>query len=460
MAIRIITREKVSTQQNITDYLGMPTFEEIDLRTPEGVQRYKERFGCQPNSEGTNYRIRRKSREQPLESPLRDIEYLFSIYNERDRRLFAGFLAKTIGYGGVQKAARLTGLDEKTVRKGAEELNEREACLGPRIRHEGGGRFTKAEADPRYEPELLHLIEDETAGDPMNERKWVRKTLRWMKKKLRKKGINASISTIRKTLKKHGISLKKNEKSKSTQDHPMRDEQFRYLNKLKRLFLDLGKPVISIDAKKKELIGNFKNDGRTWRKEAIEVLDHDFPNLGIGKLVPYGIYDLNANKGHVYCGTSFETSEFSVDCICEWWEEHGQEQYPNQSEILILCDSGGSNGYRRRMWKWELQTRLADRLGLIVHICHYPSGASKYNPIERKMFSFISKNWAGEPLTSNEKALDFIRSTKTRDGLEIIATLIEKEYKKGLKVSNEQMESLNIKRARICPRWNYCIRAR
>ena len=344
MAIRIITFEKVSTQQNITDYLGMPTFEEIDLRTAEGVQRYKEIFGCWPNSEGTNYCIRRKSWKKPPKSPLQDIEYLFSIYNERDRKLFAGFLAKTIGFGGVQKAARLTGLDEKTVRKGAEELTERETSLGSRIRHEGGGRLTKAEADPRYEPELRHLIEDETAGDPINEKKWVREMLRWMKKKLRKKGIKASISTIRKTLKKHGISLKKNKKSKSIQDHPMRDTQFRYLNELKRYFLSRGKPVISVDAKKKEYIGNFKNDGRVWRDKAIEVLDHDFPDLAVGKLVPFGIYDLKNNKRHIYCGTSFETSEFAVDCICKWGEEYGQEQYPNQSEILISCNSGGSNG--------------------------------------------------------------------------------------------------------------------
>ncbi len=460
MAIKIITRKKIGTQQNITDYMGMYTFEEIDLMTPEGVQRYKEIFGCQPNSEGTNYRVRRKSRKESPESPLRDIEYLFSIYNERDRRLFAGFLAKTIGFGGVQKAARLTGLDEKTVRKGAEELNERETCLGSRIRHEGGGRLTKAEADPRYEPELLHLIEDETAGDPMNERKWVRKDLRWMKKELEKKGIKASIGMIWNTLKKLKISLKKNKKSNSTKDHPNRDEQFQYLNKVKRMALALGVPVMSVDGKKKELIGNFKNDGMTWRMEAIEVLDHDFPSLAEGKLIPYGIYDLKNNNGHVYCGITCDTSEFAVDCIYEWWMEYGRIAWPNQTEILILCDSGGSNGYRWRMWKWALQTKLADRLGLTVFVCHYPSGASKYNPIEHKMFCFISKNWAGEPLTTYYKALSFIRSTKTEKGLEVGASLIEKEYKVGLKVSKEQMDSLSIKRARVCPQWNYCIKPR
>ena len=303
MAIRIITHEKAGTQQNVTDYSGVTSFEEIDLRTPEGVRRYKEVFGCQPNSEGTNYRAHRKSQKKASESPLRDIEFMFSVYNERDRRLLAGFLARATGCGGVQKAARLTGLDEKTVRRGVKELNEREASQGSRIRREGGGRLAKAEADPRYEPELLRLIEDETGGDPIKERRWVRKDLRWMRENLEAKGIKVSLGTIWNSLKKHGISLKKNKKSKSTQDHPMRDEQFQRLNKLKRLFLDSGKPVISVDCKKKELIGNFKNNGKTWRKEAIEVLDNDFPKLGIGKRVPYGIYDLKNNEGHVYCAT-------------------------------------------------------------------------------------------------------------------------------------------------------------
>jgi transposase len=438
------------------DFIERLTWEVIDCNTQEGNRRYKEISAPRASN------CRKTDRSSGLSpSQSQDVHFLSKeILNERDRRFFGGFLARIIGSGGIQKAASLTGLDKKTIQRGKKELIERAKLKQSRIRCEGGGRPAKAQVEPLFERELLNLIEDELAGDPMNEKRWVRKTLRWMKKELRKKGIIASISTIWKTLKKHEISLKKNRKSKSTQDHPNRTEQFRYLNELKRIFLDLGKPVISIDAKKKEIIGNFKNDGRTWRKKPIEVLDHDFPNLGIGKLVPYGIYDLNNNKGQVYCGTSFETSEFAVDCICEWWEEYGRDLYLNQSELLILCDSGGSNGYRRRMWKWDLQTKLADRLGLVVHVCHYPSGASKYNPIERKMFSFISKNWAGEPLTSIKKALSFIRSTKTESGLEVGATLIEKEYEKELKVTNEQMESLNIKHAKTCPRWNYCIRAR
>ena len=430
MAIRIITQKKIGTQQNISDYTGMYTFEEIDLRTSEGVQRYKGIFGCQPNSEGTNYRRSRKSHKRSSK-PLEGVRFLSNIYNERDRRLFAGFLATMFRHGGIKKAAKLMGLDVKTVRKGKNELVERVNFDKSRVRREGGGRPLKAQAEPRYESELQDLIEDEMAGDPMKERTWVRRTLRWMQENLRTRGISVGLGTIWNTLKKLKISLKKNKKSKSTQDHPMRDEQFRYLNKLKRLFLDTGKPGISVDAKKKELVGNFKNDGRTWRKEALEVLDHDFPSLGEGKLVPFGIYDLKNNEGTVYCGRSAETSEFAVDSICEWWEKYGQDLYPDHSEILIVCDSGGSNGYRRRLWKWELQTKLADRFRLTVHICHYPSGASKYNPIERKLFSFISKNWAGEPLTSTEKALNFINSTKTKNGLRVRGFPVEKNTRKG-----------------------------
>jgi transposase len=452
----VINSEHDFTQCTIMDFNEGWSSEVIDCSTQEGKKRCKEISAPR----ASNRRKAVQSRE-PSRSQSQDVRYLSKeLLNERDRRLFAGFLARSTGCGGIQKAARLTGLDEKTVRRGVRELKERGIKRGARIRREGGGRFNKAEEDPRFEPELLRLIEDEMGGDPMKEKKWVRKTLRWMRKRLETKGIKVSLGTIWNSLKKHGISLKKNKKSRSTQDHPKRDEQFQILNKLKRMFLNSGKPVISVDCKKKELIGNFKNDGKTWRKKAIEVLDHDFPNLGIGKLVPYGIYDLKNNEGHVYCGMSFETSEFAVDCICRWWGEYGQRAYPGQHKLLILCDSGGSNGYRRRAWKWDIQTKLADHFGLEVFVCHYPPGASKYNPIERKLFSFISKNWAGEPLTAFEKALSFIRSTTTESGLKVSATLVEKEYEKGIEVSEEQMKSLSIKRTKVCSQWNYCFKPR
>ena len=455
MAFRIIFHKKIYIQYTILDFIETPTWETIDCRTKEGMQRYEEISAPRASN-------RRSSAQSidPFTSQAQDIRFLTKSFNECERRYFAGFLAGAIGHGGTKKAARLTGLDVKTIRRGKKELNNSEKILKSWIRREGGGRLTKAQSNPRYERELKALVEDEVAGDPMSKRKWTRKTLRWMKKELHAIGINASLSTIRNTLRKRKISLKKNRKYKSTQNHPERDMQFLYLNKLKHKFLSVGNPVISVDTKKKEFFGNFKNDGRPWRKEALEVLDHDFPSLAEGKLIPFGIYDLKQNRGHVYCGTSFGTSEFAVVSIIRWWTEFGQKKYPNQSKLLVLCDSGGANGYRRRKWKWDLQTKLVDRFDLTVTVCHYPSGASKYNPIEWKLFSFISINWAGEPLTSYEKALALIKSTKTEKGLKVEAELIEKEYKKGLKVNDEQMASLNIKHHDVCPKWNYTIKPR
>lgn len=456
MAFIIIKDGRVSIRYTLMDFIEEPTWEVVDCRIQEGKQRYREISAPRP----LKYQTTKRRFSESLSSLSQDVDFLFKIYNERDRRLFAGFLAKLLGSGGAQKVARLTSIDVKTIRRGKKELNNREKIMKSRIRREGGGRLTKAQADPRYEGELKVLVEDEVAGDPMNGRKWTRKTLRWMKKELNAIGINASLSTIRNTLRKRKISLKKNRKYKSTQSHPERDTQFKKLNACKHKFLSAGNPVISVDTKKKELIGNFKNDGKTWRKEALEVLDHDFPSLADGKLVPFGIYDLANNKGDIYCGTSAETSEFAVEAICRWWKEVGRFEYPDRTELLILCDSGGANGYRRRSWKWELQTKLVDRHGLTVRVCHYPPGASKYNPIEHRMFSFISINWAGEPLTTYDKALHLISSTKTEKGLTIEAHLVDKEYEKGLKVSDEQMKSLNIEYKKVCPTWNYVLRPR
>lgn len=460
MPYRIITGKKIYIQYTLFDFIEEGAVEVVDCRTPRGRRRYKELFGRRA---GTRHCARGKYSGQIIDDFLswsRDIEYLFKIFNERDRRLFAGFLAITFGCGGVIKAAELTGLDPKTVRKGKMEIEIHENLQKSRVRLEGGGKPSKEESDPRYKKELEAILEDDVAGDPMSKKKWIRKTLRWIKKELQGKDIDAAISTIRDTLKNMGISLKKNVKSKGTQQHPDRNTQFEYLNKEKREFLSKGIPVISVDTKKKELIGNFKNDGSTWRATAYNVLDHDFPSLAEGKLIPFGVYDLKQNEGHVYCGTSSETSEFAVDSIVLWWKDHGQHIYPGQTELLILCDSGGANGYRRRMWKWELQTKLADQHGLNVHISHYPSGTSKYNPIERMLFSNISKNWAGEPLISYDKALGFICSTSTENGLKVKAYLVDKEYQKGLKVSDEQMKSLYIVYQDVCPKWNYTLRPR
>jgi len=455
MAFRIIKENIIIIQYIIMDFIGAISWETIDCRTREGRERYKKISAPRPHERRPNPPM-----VNPFSSHSHDVRFLSKMYNERDRRLFAGFLARTLGQGGTKTIAGLTGFDEKTVRRGKKELITRATVRNNRIRCHGGGRATKTQTDPRYEKELHAIVEDELAGDPAHERKWTRKTLRWMRKELQARGIKASLSTIRNTLQRFNVSLKKNVKEKRTQNHPHRNDQFVYLNGLKHEFLTSRKPVISIDTKKKELIGNFKNEGRTWRKEAHEVLDHDYPSLAEGKLVPFGIYDLGHDKGYMYCGISVETSGFVVDSLVQWWTEVGKKEYPHVLEILILCDSGGANGYRRRGWKWDLQTKLADRLGLTVIICHYPSGASKYNPIEHKLFSFISINWAGEPLTSYEKALGFIRSTKTEKGLKVEARLVDKEYKTGVKVSDEQMKSLKIEYHGDCLKWNYTIKPR
>jgi len=466
VAYRIITDAKVSIQYTVLELIircVIKIVETIDCRTRAGRRRYRTLFKCRPprRSQPTNQDCTSSSQEpDPDSSRDEAARFIAKTFPERERRQFAGYLAIQVGRGGVQEISRKTGLDAKTVRKGKKEVLNQEALPEARQRRRGGGRRPKARAEPRYEPILQKLVEDEVAGDPMSDKRWTRKTLRWFKKLLGASGIDAASSTIRATMKRWGISLRKNVKSKSGKRHPERDAQFEYIKQKKREFLDAGKPVISVDAKKKELIGNFKNDGRTWRKNPHEVLDHDFPSLAEGKLVPYGIYDLARNEGHVYCGTSRDTAEFAVDALLDWWREAGRAAYPHQPELLILCDSGGSNGYRIRKWKWDLQNKLADGAGLAVTVCHYPSGASKYNPIERRLFSYISINWAGEPLTSYEKALGFIRSTRTDKGLRVDARLVDKTYEKGLRVSDEEMAALNIERHPVCPKWNYTLRPR
>lgn len=460
MPYRIIKYTKIIIQYKILDFFYKPIWETIDCRTAAGRKRYKALFGQLFTTGRKTDRLPCENHINPLElyfAHKESIQFLINTFNERDRRLFVGFLATVVGEGGIEAIANLTGIASKTVRRGQKEVRNQQQIPKNRIRQPGGGRLSKEREVTQYREELEAIIEDELAGDPMSEKKWVRKTLRWIHTELGKKQINASPSTIRKTLKSMKITLKKNRKSISTQNHPQRNNQFNYLNQLKNDFLKAGKLVISIDTKKKEQIGNYCNPGSTWRKDAYQTLDHDFPSTSSGKLIPFGIYDLQQNEGYIYCGTSVETSQFIVEALTWWWLEVGQFCYPDHSEILILCDSGGANGYRRHGWKWELQTQLIDSYKLKVTVCHYPSGASKWNPIEHRLFSFISLNWQGEPLTSYNKALEFIRSTTTSNGLKISAALLSNSYRKGIKVTKEQIASLNITRHQILPQWNYSL---
>lgn len=294
----------------------------------------------------------------------------------------------------------------------------------------------------------------------MTDKKWVRRTVRQIRKALKKQGERLSRSTVWRLLKQLGYALRSNYKRFTGAGHPERDRQLRYIERVKRLFMRAGYPVISVDTKKKELIGNFKNAGRCWRQQADEVNAHDFRQEAMARAVPYGLYDLTHNQGYVYVGTSADTAEFAVEAIVRWWHDPERPRFAREDKVLILADAGDSNGYRLRLWKQQLQTRLADALGLEVMVCHYPTGASKWNPIEHRLFSYISLNWAGQPLRSLETMLNYIRGTSTKTGLQVKAFLIEQVFEKGRKISNSEMDSLHLGRRRICPAWNYIIRPR
>jgi hypothetical protein len=304
------------------------------------------------------------------------------------------------------------------------------------------------------------MVAPETAGNPMNGQKWVRSSLRHLSEKLKAQGHLVCPKSVGRLLKKMDYSLKANVKRLAGSQHADRNTQFEYIEEQKQLFLSKGWPVISVDAKKKELIGNFKNTGRSWRREAESVNDHDFKSDAIGQAVPYGLYDVNHNRGYVYVGQSADTAEFAVDMIACWWQEVGQYDFPEAPCLLILCDSGGSNGYRLRLWKVRLQEQLADRLGLEISVCHYPTGASKWNPVEHRLFGPISINWAGKPLRSFETMLALIRGTTTQTGLQVAAFLVEQTYQRGIKVADEVMQGLNLERHTTCPIWNYTLHPR
>jgi hypothetical protein len=294
----------------------------------------------------------------------------------------------------------------------------------------------------------------------MSDQKWVRSSLRHLSEKLKEEGHPACPMTIRRLLKEMGYSLKANVKRLAGTNHPDRNSQFEYIEGQIQAFLQTGMPVVSVDAKKKELIGRFKNAGQVWCQEAEAVNDHDFESDAQGKAIPYGIYDLNHNQGYVYVGRSADTAQFAVDVIADWWKATGGHTFPNAPKMLILCDGGGSNGWRSRLWKWQLQEQLADRLGLEVSVCHYPTGASKWNPVEHRLFGPISINWAGKPLRTFETMLAYIRGTTTKTGLHVEAQLVDREYARGLKVPDEVMQNLNLERHTTCPNWNYTIKPR
>jgi hypothetical protein len=326
-----------------------------------------------------------------------------------------------------------------------------------RIRRPGGGRKLTEVKDPNVVTALERMLADEVAGDPMTDQKWIRSSLSQLSKRLKEEGHQGSTTTVARLLKKMGFSLKANQRKQGRLGCPERDEQFKYIASQRKQFTMAGLPVISIDTKKTELIGEFMNKGRTWRRQAEEVNEHDFPGAAKCRVVPFGIYDIARNEGHVYVGVSNNTPGFVVHSIARWWQDVGHRSYPNASSILILADSGGSNGCRSRAWKLSLQQRLCNESGLTVTVCHYPTGCSKWNPVEHRLFSFISKNWEGKPLKTLEIMLGYIRGTTTLKGLNVKASLDESYYGRGQKITREDMARLNIEPHAVCPKWNYTI---
>jgi len=300
-------------------------------------------------------------------------------------------------------------------------------------------------------------MKHETAGDPMSSLKWTSRTTAKISAELKSAGINVCPRTVARLLRKMDFSLRVNHKKLSGRSHPDRDAQFSHIAEMRERCVADNLALISIDTKKKELVGNFKNAGVKWDRQPVEVNDHDFRSQADGIAVPYGVYDMQANRGTLFVGTSSDTPEFAVDCIEKWWRTEGQHRHPDQKRLFILADGGGSNASNSRAFKFGLQHRLCSRHGITVEVAHYPPGASKWNPIEHRLFSELSKNWAGRPLDSYETILNYARTTKTTTGLRVRAHLVKKPYKKGVKISDAQMRALPIERDDNLPKWNYAI---
>jgi transposase len=381
--------------------------------------------------------------------------------DERRRRLWAAAEARSHGRGGSAAVARATGMALDTIRKGRRELESGETLAGGRVRRPGGGRKSLSESDPSLLEDLERLVDEDSRGDPERPLRWTAKSVRQLAEALREAGHEVHFTTVAKLLRSLGYSLQANLKTREGASHPDRDRQFRHIGERVSEAIAAGQPVVSVDTKKKELVGDFKNGGREWRAvgEPVAVRTHDFKDKELGKAVPYGVYDLDEDTGFVSVGISNDTAQFSVASIRAWWEQLGRERYPDASELVITADCGGSNGYRTRLWKTELQA-LAEETGLAISVCHFPPGTSKWNKIEHRLFSFISQNWRGKPLLSHQVVVNLIGATTTRTGLKVYARLDPREYPKDVKVSDEQLAAVELSGDGFHPEWNYRIKPR
>lgn len=385
-------------------------------------------------------------------------ETLVPHLDERQRRLYLASEARSLGHGGVAAVARAAGLSRQAVAAGVSELEAGEAPLG-RTRRPGGGRKRAAEVDPGLVPALLALVEPDERGDPMSPLRWTAKSTRALAAELTAQGHKVSADTVADLLRSEGFSLQGNAKTIEGNQHPDRDAQFRYISERARAHTEAGDPVISVDTKKKELVGDFANSGREYRPKGDpqKVRDHDFMDKDLGKAIPYGVYDVEANAGWVNVGTDHDTAAFAVESIRRWWTTMGQAAYPHTRRLLITADAGGSNSYRTRAWKTELAA-FALETGLTVTVCHFPPGTSKWNKIEHRMFSHITMNWRGRPLESHEAIVALIAATTTRAGLTVRAELDPGSYPKAVKIDDDQIAALPLDGHDWHGNWNYTLR--
>jgi hypothetical protein len=391
----------------------------------------------------------------------RKLDALAPALNERTRRLVFAAEARALGRGGIALVARVTGLARSTIARGIRELDSSKPLDQARVRRPGGGRKRLGQKDPRLLTDLEGLIEPTTRGDPESPLRWTCKSVRTLAAELQAMGHAVSYPVVAEVLSEAGYSLQGNRKTKEGSRHPDRNGQFEHINRRVREHQRGGQPVISVDTKKKELVGDFKNPGKEWRPKGRpeRVRVHDFLLPRKGKAIPYGVYDLTRNAGWVSVGMDHDTAAFAVNAITRWWQTMGRRAYPDARSILITADAGGSNGARSRLWKWELQ-RLADRTGLSIAVCHFPPGTSKWNKIEHRLFSFISQNWRGKPLTSLAVIVNLIAATRTRTGLQVRCELDKRQYPKGRKVTDEEMAQIDLRPDPFHGDWNYTIAPR
>jgi hypothetical protein len=387
---------------------------------------------------------------------------LSPLMNERMRRQWAAAEAQSYGWGGVRAVCVAIGMSHNTLRKGLRELALRkkrpESPVSSRLRRAGGGRKRATEADPGLAASLERLVDPATRGDPRSPLKWTCKSTTQLSKELTRQGHPVSPRTVGRLLRAAGYSLQGNRKTKEGGSHPDRNAQFEHINVTVKQFQRRKQPVISVDTKKKELIGNFKNGGREWqpRGKPDEVRVHDFLDKKLGKAIPYGVYDLTNNQGWVSVGIDHDTAQFATAAIGRWWKKMGHRRHLHATELLIMADGGGSNGSRCRLWKVALQ-RLSDRLHMPIHVCHFPPGTSKWNKIEHRMFCHITQNWRGRPLISHEVIVNLIANTATRQGLTIQAELDQRHYPTGTKVSDAELQRVQMKPNKFHGDWNYTI---